>query len=110
MLVIPAASSLALGSVEYHPRPSHVQVGAFYMPMPVLVAYLALPRWSREARWLATILESATGTSGFELSRNVLDNVPIQIKNVNMMENSPTTPEPATEAGDPFELQNPKST
>jgi hypothetical protein len=73
-----------------------------------------LPRWSREAQWLATILESAAGTSSFELARNVLENVPIQIKNViegkDMMKNSPTTPEPATEAGDPFELQNPKST
>jgi hypothetical protein len=59
-------------------------------------------------------LESTAGTSGFELSRNVLDNVPIQIRNViegkDMMKNSPTTSEPATEAGDPSELQNPKST
>jgi hypothetical protein len=58
VLVIPAASGLALDicrSVEYHLRPFHVLVGTFYMLIPDLVVYLALPKWWRETRWLATI-------------------------------------------------------
>jgi hypothetical protein len=52
------------------------------MLMPILVAYLTISKWPREARWLATILKRAADTSGFELARNLLDDVPIRIRNV----------------------------
>lgn len=34
-------------------------------------------RPSREAQWLARILAHASDTSGFQLARNVLNNIPI---------------------------------
>lgn len=105
MLEIPAASEPARDicrSVEYHVRPAHAQAGAFYMLMPVRMAYYALPKWSREARWLASILRKAADASGFELARNLLEDIPIrQRKPVGsevVQRNSPATVESLTGA------------
>jgi hypothetical protein len=100
MLEIPAASELAMEiccSVEYHLQPAHVHTGAFYMLMPARIAYYAIPKWSREARWLAIVLRDAADTSGFELARNVLDNIPIRqrklVEDEDVQKDSPATSE-----------------
>jgi hypothetical protein len=103
MLEIPAASELALDicRVEYHLRPANAQAGAFYMLMPARMAYFALPKWSREAQWLARILGKVAETSGFELARNMLDNIPIRKRKLvggkEVLKNSPATSGSATE-------------
>jgi len=77
------ATDLALDicrSVEYHLRPVHAEAGAFYLPIPMRIAYAQLPTTSREARWLASVLERIADKSGLEMARNILHGVPIRQK------------------------------
>ena len=110
MLQIPGVSVLALDIcryVEYLLQPAHAQVGAFYMILPARIAYYALPKWSREAQWLAVKLETVADTSGFEMARNILNNIPIRrrkkIGGVSVLKYSPSTSESATESLAPSE-------
>ena len=100
MLEIPAASELAVNicrSVEYHLRPKHIQAGAFYILMPARTAYRALPKQSREARWLENILKKIADASGFEIARNMLDIAPTREERLQREELSHThTACPAT--------------
>ena len=116
MLEIPAAAELALDicrSVEYLLRPAHSQAGAFYMLMPARMAYFALPKSSREAQWLARVLETVAEKSGFEMARNVLDNIPIRkvkiIGGRSVLKGSPATSESATESMAPSRIPTPQA-
>jgi hypothetical protein len=64
-------------SVDYLLQPAHQHLGAFYLLFPARIAYLAMPRQSREAQWLAAVLQQLVDTSGFELARNIFSNLPV---------------------------------
>ena len=115
MLEIPAASVLALDicrSVAYLLQPAHAQAGAFYIMLPARIAYFALPKGSREAQWLAKMLDNAADMSGFEMARNMLNNIPVRKRKVfdgrNVLKYSPAASDSATERVAPSRTRTPQ--
>ena len=79
MHAIPETKSLAFNiclSVEYFLRPIHIEAAPWYLSLPIRIAYLALPRESREAQWLFRTLRAMGEKHEVGLSRNILDNMP----------------------------------
>ncbi|KAI9694256.1 MAG: hypothetical protein M1820_009114 [Bogoriella megaspora] len=68
-------------NVEYHLQPLHVNSGAFYILFPSRVAYMALDRSTREAKWLKVVIENMADKGGVELARHILRAVTVQALN-----------------------------
>ncbi|KAK4938450.1 hypothetical protein LTR10_021078 [Elasticomyces elasticus] len=78
---IPEAEESAISicrSIEYFLKPAHAEAAPFYLPLPIRVAYLALPKTSRQSIWLLHVVDMLALAHQVEFPRNVLKNIPIR--------------------------------